>query len=385
MPWKETVAMEEKLKFIANYLDKNFDTFESLCRFYGISRKTGYKYVDQFKREGVDGLKERSRAPCKHGLKTPMWMEGEILEVRKQRPTWGGKKIHNWLLQEYPDREWPAKSTVDDILKRNNLVRKRRIRSHVAPYNAPFSLCASPNDVWSIDFKGQFYLGNKELCYPLTVTDNFSRYLLDIRAFDSISGFGTKKALEMIFREYGLPKAMKSDNGVPFASNGIAGLSRLSIWLVKLGIVPERIRKGHPEENGRHERMHLTLKNETTRPPKKSQNAQQKYFDAFRKDFNEERPHEGIDFQRPSWLYASSQRSFPNTLPEIEYDERHVLTRKVRTNGTIKWEGNEIFLSELLVGETIGFIPRSEHEWNLYLSFMPVAIFNEKVKKMYKI
>jgi len=385
MPWKETVAMNERIKFISNYLEKSFDTFSELCVFYGVSRKTGYKYVKQFEASGLDGLKEVSKAPHQHGLKTSAWIEETILAVRKKHANWGGKKIYNWLHQEYPKTNWPAKSTIDDILKRHGCVRKRRVRSHVAPYTKPFSLCTSANDVWSMDFKGQFYLGNKKRCYPLTATDNFSRYLLDIRAFDGISSLKTKKAHELLFKTYGSPKAIKSDNGVPFASTGIAGLSQLSLWLIKLGVIPERIRKGHPEENGRHERMHLTLKMETAFPPMKNQIAQQARFDAFRKEFNEDRPHEGIDFQRPHWLYSTSERSFPKTLPKIEYDTRHVETRKVRTNGTIKWKGKELFLSELLIGETIGFIPRSEDEWNLYFSFMPISIFNEKEQKMYKI
>ncbi|KTD35667.1 transposase (ISmav2) [Legionella moravica] len=385
MPWKETVAMRERIKFISNYMEKSFDSFSELCAFYGVSRKTGYKYVNQFKESGIDGLKERSRSPHRHGLKTAQWMEDNILKIRKKHTSWGGKKIHNWLQQEYPETEWPSKSTIDDILKRNGLVRKRRVRGHVAPYNEPFSLCTNPNDVWSIDFMGQFYLGNKKRCYPLTVTDNFSRYLLDIRAFDAISSLKTKETLENLFMIHGLPKAIKSDNGVPFASTGIAGLSQLSIWLIKLGIIPERIRKGHPEENGRHERMHLTLKIETTLPPMNDQVAQQIRFDEFRKEFNEERPHEGIDFQRPFRLYSNSERAFPKRLPKIEYDTRHVETRKVRSNGTIKWKGKEIFLSELLIGETIGFIPRSDDQWNLHFSFMPISIFNEREQKMYKI
>lgn len=366
-------------------MEKSFDTFGELCLFYGISRKTGYKYVKQFEESGIDGLKERSRAPRQHGLKTADCVETNILAVRKKHKHWGGKKIHSWLHQEHPETDWPAKSTIDDILKRNGLVRKRRVRGQVAPYKEPFSLCTSPNDVWSIDFKGQFYLGNKKRCYPLTVTDNFSRYLLDVRAFDTISSIKTKEVLENLFKTYGLPKAMKSDNGVPFASTGIAGLSRLSIWLIKLGIIPERIRKGHPEENGRHERMHLTLKIETALPSMHNQVAQQIRFDEFRTEFNEERPHEGIAFQRPFWLYSNSERSFPNTLPKVEYDARYVETRKVRTNGTIKWKGTELFLSELLIGETIGFTPRTEEDWNLYFSFMPISIFNEREQKMYKI
>ncbi len=384
MPWKETVIMNEKLKFITSYLDLGEETFSSLCERFSISCKTGYKYVTRYKEEGLDGLKERSRAP--HSVnRIPTLKEEAILEVKHRHIYWGAKKILNWLKQEHPEGDWPAKSTIDELLKRHHLVRPTKRKRMLAPYTEPFILCQQPNDSWSIDYKGQFMLGNQQLCYPLTITDNYSRYLLAVDAFSKICGQRTKKILLCLFSEFGLPLAMRSDNGPPFASNGLAGLSRLSVWLIKLGIVPERIRPGSPQENGRHERMHRTLKQETTLPPKEDMIEQQRHFDTFKRTFNEERPHEGIGFNRPCWLHQSSTRFLPTKSLSIEYDESVLMTRRIRTNGTMKWRGNEIFISETLTRETIGFKPYNEHEWLIYFSFMPIGIFDEKTCKVRKI
>ncbi len=315
----------------------------------------------------------------------PDWVETSILDAKHQYPFWGGKKILNWLKQERREVNWPAKSTVDDLLKRKGLVRPAKRNRRVMPYKEPFILCENPNDTWSIDYKGQFILGNKETCYPLTITDNFSRYLFAVEGMRRISGVSTKQVLTNLFLEFGMPRAIRSDNGTPFAGNGLAGLSRLSVWLLKLGITPERIRKGHPEENGRHERMHLTLKQETAMPPKKTQREQQRCFDTFKQVFNEERPHEGINFQRPTWLYKTSEREFPKKLQCMEYDSSFLKTRKIRTNGTMKWKSKEIFISETLISERVGMKPFSEDDWLLHYSFMPIALFNEKTLKVSKI
>lgn len=384
MPWKETVIMNEKVKFIAAYLDKGAESFRSLCERFSISCKTGYKYVARYQAEGVDGLKEHSRAP--HTVHRIMaYQEEAILEIKHRYPSWGGKKIVNFLHQEYKEQDWPVKSTIDALLKQNDLVRPAKRKRVVQPYTKPLILCQKPNDTWSIDFKGQFRLGNQTLCYPLTITDNFSRYILAIQCASRISTNMTQNALQKLFVVFGLPWVIRSDNGTPFASHGLAGLSRLSVWLIKLGIIPERIRKGHPEENGRHERMHLTLKNETTFPPCSTLEEQQKCFDGFRQSFNEERPHEGIAFQRPVWLYQSSSRSFPKKLSTIEYDDSFLIKRRIRDNGTMKWSGKEIFISETLVRENIGFKPHNEEEWVLYFSFLPIGIFNENTGKVRRI
>jgi transposase InsO family protein len=382
MPWIETEPMNEKIKFICVYLNNEESTFQELCERFNISCKTGYKYVNRYKEEGIEGLKERSRAPYIQANKMPSHIEQSILTVKHEHSNWGAKKVRSWLTQERSEILWPAKSTIDDLFKRHNLVRPAKRTRRVAPYTKPFVLCGKANDSWSIDYKGQFFLGNKQLCYPLTVTDNFSRYVLAIEGSERICGTEVKKALTNLFLDYGLPLAIKSDNGAPFATHAIAGLSQLSVWLIKLGIVPERIRKGHPEENGRHERMHLTLKKETASPPKENHAQQQLRFNEFKNEFNEQRPHEGINFDRPAWLYQHSTRKYPSKFHPVEYDSTFENTRKIRTNGTMKWRGKEIFISEALVGETIGFKPYSETEWLLHFSFMPLAIFNEKSLKV---
>ncbi len=385
MPWIETEPMNEKVKFISSYLDNNYYSFQELCQRFNISTKTGYKYVNRYEELGVEGLKERSRAPINPGNQMADWVSSCILDVKHQYPFWGGKKILNWLKQERKEVNWPAKSTIDELLKRKGLVRPAKRKRRVSPYKEPFVLCENPNDTWSIDYKGQFILGNKETCYPLAITDNFRRYLFAVEGMRRISGLSTQQILTNLFIEFGMPQAIRSDNGSPFASHGLAGLSSLSVWLLKLGITPERIRKGHPEENGRHERMHLTLKKETAMPPKKTQREQQKCFDRFKQMFNEERPHEGINFQRPTWLYRSSERQFPQKLRAIEYGAGFQETRKIRTNGTMKWKGKEIFVSETLIGERVGMKPFSEDEWLVHFTSMPIGLFSEKTLKVSKI
>jgi transposase InsO family protein len=385
MPWLETEPMNEKVKFIAAYLNKEETTFVELCERFHISTKTGYKHLNRFKAEGIEGLKARSSRPLHYANRMPEGIEANILKVKYHHPTWGAKKVLNWLKQEQSPVPWPAKSTIDDLFKRHHLVKRRQRKKQVAPYTEPFLLCQNPNDVWSIDYKGQFRLGNQEYCYPLTVTDNFSRYLLAVEGSKKISFEQTQRVLTLLFSEFGLPLAIRSDNGVPFAGTGLGGLSRLAIWLIKLGIVPERIRKGHPEENGRHERMHLTLKQETASPPRSNQKQQQACFNQFKKTFNEDRPHEGIHFNRPARLYVSSYRKLPKTFAPIEYDSNFLYTRNIRTNGTIKWLGKELFLSELLIGEPIALKPRTEEEWIIYFSFFPIGIFNERLQKIIKI
>jgi transposase InsO family protein len=294
---------------------------------------------------------------------------------------WGPKKIIDWLAQEYKHIEWPAYSTAGDLLKLNGLVQPRKKRVRTPAYTQPFELCTAPNDVWSIDYKGNFILGDGQTCYPLTLTDNYSRYLLACDAFPSISGQDVRKTLIRLFREYGLPKAIKSDNGSPFATRSLAGLSRLSVWWIKLGIIPERIKPGAPQENGRHERMHLTMKQEVAMPPKENIIVQQRALDAFQNEFNHERPHEGIESQRPAWIYTHSPRAYPEQLNQIEYDS-NVTTRKIRTNGTMKWDGKEIFISETLIGERIGLTPITNEDWKIQFSNLTIALFNEKSLKI---
>lgn len=385
MPWTETEPMNEKIKFISAYLGKKEESFTVLCTRFNITTKTGYKYVNRYKELGIDGLKESSRATRTHPNQISSYVEENILEVKARYPTWGAKKIFNWLIQERGDCSWPVKSTIETVLKRHHLIKSSKRQRRVTSYKEPLALCTRPNDIWSIDYKGQFKLGNNQFCYPLTVTDNFSRYLFAVDGAYEISGKQTKNVLMQLFNEFGLPLFIRSDNGSPFATNGLGGLSKISVWLIKLGITPERIRKGHPEENGRHERMHFTLKQETTRPPKSNLREQQECFDNFKLIFNEQRPHEGIQFNRPARLYTPSERKLPHKLNEVEYDSSFLDTRRIRTNGTMKWIGKEIFVSETLIGETIGLKPYSDEEWLIHFSHLPIGIFNEKTLQISKI
>jgi transposase InsO family protein len=380
MSWSETCPMKERIKFIMAY-ESNILPFSDLCKDFQISRKTGYKWIKRYIAEGFIGLENQSRAPLSHPNQLSEEVESLILQAKKARSHWGPKKIIDWLTQEHSHIEWPARSTASDLLKRHGLVQPRKKRIRTPAYTQPFELCTAPNDVWSIDYKGNFILGDGQSCYPLTLTDNYSRFLLACDAFPSISGQDVRKTLIRLFREYGLPKAIKSDNGSPFATRSLAGLSRLSVWWIKLGIIPERIKPGAPQENGRHERMHLTMKQEVAMPPKETMVLQQRALDAFQNEFNHDRPHEGIESQRPAWIYAQSPRVYPEKLKQIEYDS-NITTRKIRTNGTMKWDGKEIFISETLIGERIGLTPITDEDWKIQFSHITIGLFNEKVLKV---
>jgi len=380
MNWKETCLMKERIKFILAY-DANLLSFSDLCKDFQVSRKTGYKWVKRYKNEGFNGLENQSRAPLHHPNQLSTEIESMILEAKGIHPHWGPKKLIHWLGQEHSHLEWPAASTAGDFLKHHGLVKPRKKRIRTAPYTRPFELCEQANDVWSIDYKGNFILGDGQSCYPLTLTDNFSRYLLACDAFPAIAGMDVRKTLIRLFREHGLPKAIKSDNGPPFSTRGLAGLSRLAVWWIKLGIIPERIKPGCPQENGRHERMHLTMKQEVATPPKQTMLLQQRALDDFQKEFNHQRPHEGIDNERPAWLFTQSPRAYPEHMRQIEYDS-NITTRKIRTNGTMKWNGREIFISETLIGERIGLIQVNDIEWEVQFSQLTIGTFNEKSLKV---
>lgn len=377
MSWSETCPMKERIKFIMAY-ESNILPFSDLCKDFQISRKTGYKWVKRYMAEGFHGLENQSRAPLHHPNQLSEKIQSLILSTKEKRSHWGPQKIINWLTQEHSHIEWPAYSTAGDLLKRHGLVKPRKKRIRTPAYTQPFELCIAPNDVWSIDYKGNFILGDGQGCYPLTLTDNYSRYLLACDAYPSISGQDVRKTLIRLFRENGLPKAIKSDNGSPFATRSVAGLSRLAVWWIRLGIIPERIRPGAPQENGRHERMHLTMKQEVAMPPKETMLLQQRALDAFQNEYNHDRPHAGIDNQRPAWLYTQSYRPYPEKLKQIEYDS-NVTTRKIRTNGTMKWNGKEIFISETLIGERVGLTPITDEDWKIQFSHITIGSFNERL------
>ncbi len=294
MPWKETRAVDERVQFVALYRREKSRNMSALCEAFGVSRKTGYKWLKRYEEGGPAALEDRSRAPIDHPNAVTPGTRELLLEERRLHPTWGPLKIQASVGRKHPELALPAPSTIGELLKREGLVKPRMRRRRTPPCTQPFAEVKAPNSVWCVDFKGDFRLGNRTRCYPLTVTDSYSRYLLCCYGLKGTSGEPVQRVLTRVFREFGLPDAWRSDNGTPFASIGIAGLSRLSVWLVKLGIQLERIDPGRPEQNGRHERMHRTLKAEATRPARRSAPAQQKTFDRFRREFNEERPHEAL-------------------------------------------------------------------------------------------
>lgn len=353
MPWRSVSPMEEKLRFIGDYLNGVFN-FTELCDRYGVSRKTGYKWVDRYVEEGVEGLKDRSRCPNRSPRRTSEQVEKSIIEVRKKHPFWGASKILKVLKRQNDVWDLPCRATVCDILKRNGCIpKKRRSRQRWHP-GKPTTVAAEPNSLWTSDFKGHFKTRNGLYCYPLTIADSYSRYLLECRGLLSPGLKDTKKAFTKIFKKYGLPERIRTDNGIPFASSALGRLSQLSIWWIRLGIYPELIQPASPYQNGRHERMHRTLKAETTRPPAYSLKEQQKQFNAFCKEFNNERPHEALGQETPASQYSRSPRSMPSKLQKVEYPG-HYEVRLVSKNGGIRWNHVRVPVSHILSGEYIGF------------------------------
>lgn len=358
----ETSIARERLRFVEAFESGRWSMSE-LCERYGVSRPTGYKWVGRYREGGEAGMGERSRAPhgCPH--RTASETEGLILALRTQYG-WGAKKLLAILRNREPWREWPARSTVNDILDRHGKLRKRhRRRRWTHPGAAPLET-HRPNQVWPADFKGHFKTGNGRYCYPLTVTDHFSRSLLSCQALPSITTEQTQTAFRALFREVGLPEAIRTDNGTPFASIGIHGLTRLSVWWMKLGIVHQRIHVASPQENATHERMHRELKRETARRPAGSLKRQQRRFDAFRKRYNEERPHEGIGDRIPASLWEPSARTYPERIAEPEYPG-HMEIRRVSGCGTFSLHDHVSFLSNALWGETIALDEIEDGVWNI--------------------
>lgn len=375
MPWKESRVEDERLQFIADW-ERDECGMSELCRRYGVSRPTGYKWVDRYERFGLDGLKDVARAPHSHPNATPQGVERLVLQGRLKHPTWGPRKLVAWLGPRHPGLRLPAPSTAGEILRRHGLVVGRRRKRRQAPYTEPFVGYEGANATWCADFKGWFRTRDGDRVDPLTVSDGYSRYLLTCRAVRRADYACVRPVFERLFRAHGLPVAIRTDNGVPFASVAAGGLSRLSVWWIKLGIVPERIAPGHPEQNGRHERMHRTLKAETARPPRATRRAQQRAFDAFRREYNEERPHEALGQRPPASAYRPSVRPCPSRVPEMEYGAGFEV-RRVRSNGQIKWRGATHFLSEVLVGEPVGLRREDERIWKVYFGPVELARWDE--------
>ena len=379
MPWKDASVMDQKLRFVGECLRRE-EPMTVICAGYGISRDTGYRWLERYRHEGPAGLEERSRAPHQPGRATAETLAAALIEARRRRPHWGPLKLLAVLKRDHPELAWPAPSTAGDILKRAGLIVPRRRRRRAIPQEGSFQAVSAANDTWCIDFKGWFRTADGQRCDPLTVSDAASRFLLACRIMPERTA-PVRKAVDRLFRKYGLPGALRSDNGVPFGSTGAAGLSRLSVHWAKLGIRLEPIEPGQPQQNGRHERMHRTLKAETAKPPAASPEAQQRRFDAFRRDFNHNRPHQALGQQRPAQCYQPSPRPFPNTIPEPWYDPDHAV-RRVRPTGEIRWRGELVFVSESLAGEPIGLAETDDGHWLVRFAAIDLGILDRRTNTL---
>jgi transposase InsO family protein len=372
--------MEEKLRFVFDY-ERDEESMRDLCRRYRIARETGYVWLRRYRERGVAGLVELGRGPERHPNQTPVATEQAVLELRQAHMRWGPRKLKRVLERDEPGRCWPAASTMGEIVKRAGLVVPRKRRRTTAPYRDPLAHADGPNRVWCADFKGWFRTEDGTRIDPLTISDAHTRYLLRCQAVAKTDTERVRAIFEAAFREYGLPQAIRTDNGAPFASMAIGGLSRLAVWWIKLGIVPERIEAGHPEQNGRHERLHRTMKQETAMPPAANRRAQQRALDRFRQEYNEVRPHEALGMQTPASVYAPSPRQFPAQVPEVEYPDT-MLVRQIHSKGHFRWRHHDVFLSEVLWGERVGLLPLDGRWFAVYFASVPIARFDSRFGKV---
>lgn len=367
--------MKERIRFISEWEEGHWSMTE-LCRRAGVERKTGYKWLKRYQQGGWEALQDQSRAPRHHPNQVIPEVEEEIVQARQSYPHWGPRKLKVWLEREVPEVEWPAASTIGAILGRHGLTVRRKPRKKAPPMSQPLAHAVQPNDVWCTDFKGWFRCGDGARCDPLTISDACSRYLLRCQAVAAANELYVRPLFEATFRENGLPGAIRNDNGAPFASVGIGGLSPLAVWFIKLGIRPERIEPGQPQQNGRHERMHLTLKQETAQPPAANLRAQQRAFDQFRQVYNHERPHEALAWQTPADRYHVSARTYPGRLAEVAYPPEYEV-RRVGACGTFRWRSEKVFVGRALSGEPIGLEPVDDGQWRVWFSFHELALFDE--------
>lgn len=380
MPWKESDRVDQRVSFVRDLKSGSLSMVEA-CERYGISRPTGYKWLARFEHGGEAALSDRAPVARHQPLRTSSEIERALVAARRKL-RWGPKKLVAVLRKLEPDRQWPAASTVGSILERHGLVRRRRTRRRVEHPGRPTTAMGGPNAVWTLDFKGQFKTGDGAYCYPLTVVDGYSRFLLACRGLEGTLYWPTRAVLERLFRRHGLPEAIRSDNGVPFASEALGRLSRLSVWWIKLGIRPELIEPASPQQNGAHERMHRTLKAATARPPAAHAGAQQRRFDAFRREYNHVRPHEGIGQRTPASLYQRSPRPYPKREPVVEYPG-HFELRRVSRNGGVRWAKRWLNISSVLAEENVGFEEVDDGLWSLYFGTVLLGRFDERKFKLY--
>lgn len=377
MPWTQPSAVDMRTRFIADALNGRFHSHAELCRRYNISRKTGYKWLQRFSEQNWPGLLDRSHRPraCPH--ETADEVVEALLELRRRRPTWGAKKLLAVLQTRHPHWELPARSTAHDLLRRHGLINRKRRRPRFGHPGRARSTADQANELWTADFKGHFRMQNGRYCFPLTVVDRYSRYLIGCAALHSTCESDALRIFRGLFEEYGLPERIRTDNGVPFATYSLGRLSRLSVWWIRLGIRRELIDPGKPQQNGAHERMHKTLKAETTRPPEKNLRTQQGRFDGFRLTYNRERPHEALAQKTPASLYHPKPRPFPEHLPPVEYPG-HFEVRKVSANGGVRWRGRYLNISTVLLREYVGFEEVDDGLWTVYYSNTELGRLKER-------
>ena len=384
MPWQKTDHISERKQFLKSWLTGRH-SMTALCRVFGVSRKTGHKWVDRLKAEGMNDLSDRSRARHQQSHKTPDDVIQILIDTKFAFPDWGPRKVVAYLNNTQPDGSWPAHSTASHILAQHGLVRPRGNRRYKSPArSAPLCHATEPNRVWSVDFKGDFLLGNQKRCYPLTVFDNHSRFLLDCKGLYATRTEPVISAFERLFSEYGLPDYLRSDNGAPFATTRIGGLSRFSLWLLKRGVMPERIRPGHPQENGRHERFHRSLKAAVCNPPKANLSAQQRAFNAYQLSYNQYRPHEALNDKPPANYYRPSTRLYAGQEIEFEYPDHYVI-RKVRSDGNMRWKQAYVYVANLLAGEHVGLEPLDGDCWTVYLSGLKLGMLDGREKRIIRL
>lgn len=381
MPWKECSVLDERIRFVTEWNSGDWNMAE-LCRFYGVTRKTGYKWTTRYEVGGAEALGDLSRLPKNRPNQISEEMEEKVMAVRREHPYWGARKIRAWLKRSDTEETWPVVSTIGEILRRNGLAVPRKRHRKGRPNSEPLADAERANRVWCTDYKGWFRTGDGERIDPLTITDAHSRYLIRCQAVTAADTDHSKPVYEAAFREYGLPERMRSDNGAPFGSNGDSGLTRLSVWWIKLGIKPERIEPGKPEQNGRHERMHRTLKQETATPPAANRRRQQERFDQFRQEYNEQRPHEALGQVPPATVYQTSPRSFPERLREPEYAGEWE-SRLVSPGGQFRWKGELVFAGHALTGERVGLEPLEDGNWRVWFSFYQVGVLESERGKIW--
>lgn len=381
MPWQELGPMEQRLEFVRDHRSGLYLMTE-LAEQYGISRKTAYKWLARYAEASVAGLHDRSRRPHRSPQATAPEVIAALIALRRRHPRWGPKKLLALGLKQHPTWAWPGRSTASDILRRAGVVPPRPGGARRAHPQAALAPITAANGTWTTDFKGEFRTGDGHYCYPLTLRDGWSRFVLRCDGLLARTFIDVQRRFARAFAEYGVPDRIRSDNGLPFAGIGLNRLSRLAVWWMRCGIVPERILPGHPEQNGSHEQFHRMLKADTARPPAADLRAQQRRFDRFCREYNHERPHEALDYQVPADRYQPSTRRLPAVLPPVEYPG-HLEIRRVSDSGEIAWRGTPTFLSATLAGEDVGFEEVDDGLWTVYFATIALARFDERQRSFH--